>query len=60
MNKFIIGFILGALLGSVIGVIASNKYESKSEDAASIVGYGYNGTTIVPLAVTADGSLIIN
>lgn len=37
--------------------IAWAKYESSSNDAASIVLYGYDGTTLRPISVLADGTV---
>lgn len=59
MRKLIIGTIIGIILGSGVALLASSKYESSSTTAQSIVGYGYNGTTLVPLKVDVNGTLAI-
>jgi hypothetical protein len=59
MRKFILGLLLGTVLGSVMGAYAYTitKIESKSTDAASIVGYGVYNNKLVPILVGSDGTL---
>jgi hypothetical protein len=59
MKKFILGILLGIALGSVMGAYAYTitKIESKSTDAASIVGYGVYNNKLVPILVASDGTL---
>jgi hypothetical protein len=59
MRKQIAGIIIGLILGTIISVIAATKYESRSIDAQSIVGYGSNGTVIIPIAVDDTGRVKI-
>jgi len=49
-------FIIIIVLLTVVS-IAYAKYESGSNDAISILGYGYNSSLIVPLQVDATGVL---
>lgn len=51
----IIGFALGASLSSAWAV-----YESGSGDAAPVVGYGYNGNSLVAIKVDSSGVLQTN
>lgn len=59
MKKFILGVLFGIVLSSAIGVYAYTitKIESKSTNAASIVGYGVYNNAIVPILVGSDGTL---
>lgn len=54
--KNITFMIVGFILGTVISVAVA-KYESGTNDAMSVVGYGYNGSTLVPILVDGDGLL---
>jgi len=58
MRRFIIGFVLGFLIGSTY--VGWAKTEMESSDAESVVGYGYNGTTLVAIKVDADGVVQVN
>ena len=54
MKKAIIfGFLIGFLFGSAYVSMAKNEMESS--DAESVVGYGYNGNTLVAIKVDANG-----
>ena len=59
MRKHILWLFIGLILGTAISVIASSKYESRSIDAQSIVGYGSNGTIIIPMLVDDTGRVKI-
>jgi hypothetical protein len=56
--KKIIYFLSGFILATAINVSFA-KFESSSYDAASSVGYGYYGSTILPIAVDADGVVLV-
>lgn len=49
--------IVGILMTSAFAVGVKTPYESSSKDAASVVAYGYNGTTLVPVKVDVNGVL---
>lgn len=57
MRNLIIGIVLGAVVATAITVLA--KTEATSTDAASVVAYGYNGTSLVAISVKADGTVNI-
>jgi hypothetical protein len=52
LSLILIGFLLGTFIST-----AWAKYESGTNDAISIVGYGKNGNTLVPLKVDSTGAL---
>lgn len=63
MKRFTVGLIIGFLLGGAVTVIAAGpvKWETSSNDAQSIVGYGTSdaGDTIVRIKTDANGVLQI-
>lgn len=59
MIKNIALIIMGFAIGISIAT-AFAKYESSSNDVWSVVGYGKNGTTLVPILVDASGVVQAN
>ena len=58
MKKIIIGFAIGFVFGNICSSFAKN--EIISQDAASVVGYGYNGNSLVAIKVDSDGVVQIS
>jgi len=58
MKKILIGFVIGFILGSTYFVFA--KSEQGSSDAESVVGYGYDGGSLVAIKVDSNGVLQTN
>ena len=55
ISFIVCGFAIGISIATAFA-----KYESSSNDAWSVVGYGKNGTTLVPILVDADGVVQAN
>ena len=58
MKKFISGLAVGLIIGTII-TFAYAKYESGSEDAKSVVGYGSTGSAIVILKTDSNGVVYV-
>ena len=56
MRRLIMGLIIGFFLGTMV-IEAIAKYESSSDDAMSVVGYGVNSGAIYRIAVDVGGKL---
>ena len=55
MNKII--FMALLFLGVCVVSYSASKVEHNSYDAKSVVIYGYNGTTLVPIKTNTNGVL---
>jgi len=53
MKRIVLGFFMGFIFASAPALLAKTEFESR--DAESVVGYGYNGSTLVAIKVDANG-----